>query len=71
MKEKGDSGAPPTPDGSDEPSDRGSVRWSKKIDETVRQVREAIRSLTPVEAVEILVLILWAIFVIVFFKAWG
>jgi hypothetical protein len=47
------------------------VRWSKKIDETMRQVREAIRSLTPVEAVEILVLILWAIFVIVFFKAWG
>ena len=37
----------------------------------VRQVREALRSLTPVEAVEILVLILWTIFAIVFFKACG
>ena len=42
-----------------------------KMGKAVRQVREAWRSLTPVETVEILVLILWAIFVIVFFKACG
>jgi len=47
------------------------VSWSSKIDKAVQQIREALRSLTPVEAVEILVLILWAIFVIVFFKACG
>jgi len=46
-------------------------RISDTIGKGVRQVREALRSLTPVEAVEILVLILWAIFVIVFFKACG
>jgi hypothetical protein len=41
------------------------------IGKVVRQVREGLRSLTPVEAVEILVLILWVIFVLVFFKACG
>ena len=41
------------------------------IGKVVQQVREGLRSLTPVEAVEILVLILWAIFVLVFLKAYG
>jgi hypothetical protein len=40
-------------------------------DHPQRALYAALRSLTPVEAVEILVLILWTIFAIVFFKACG
>jgi len=51
--------------------DGESVSWRSKIDKAIRQAREALRSLTPVEAVEIFVLLLWAIFVLVYFKACG
>jgi len=37
----------------------------------VRRVREALQSLTPLEAVEILMLILWPIFLLIAFKACG
>jgi hypothetical protein len=47
------------------------MNWRSRIEKTVRQVRDAWCSLTPVEAVEILVLILWAIFVLSHFRVCG
>ena len=44
---------------------------SDKMGKLVRHVREALRSLTPVEAVEILMLILWPVFLLIAFRACG
>ena len=42
-----------------------------KMGKAVRQVREAWRSLILVEAIEIVVLLFWALFVLVHFKVCG